>query len=159
MMWIELRKKETELREIQIRKDEEKEEDRRKMDELQTKRLDEDGKRKDALVHQLKLFGGAMKGSAFSMSNDPLDLVPLFKHTEQLFDELGTTEELKEKLLRLYLNERAKMLVARVDPDRSNDFKFIKDYLLREFQLSPKVYLERFNTVVKPADKTYMPFA
>jgi hypothetical protein len=154
-----MRKKEIELREIQIRKDEEREEYRRKMDELQMKRLDEDRKRKDALVHQLKLFGDAMKGSAFNMTDDPLDLVPFFKHIEQLFDELGTTEELKVKLLRPYLNERAKMLVARVDPDKSNDFKFIKDYLLREFQLSPKVYLERFNTVVKPADETYMLFA
>jgi hypothetical protein len=46
-----MRKKEIELREIQIRKDEEREEYRGKMDELQIKRLDEDRKRKDALVH------------------------------------------------------------------------------------------------------------
>ena len=154
-----MRAREIELREIQIRKDEEREEYRRHMDELQMKRSIEDRERKDSLVHQLKLFGDAMKGSAFRMTNDPLDLVPFFKHIEQLFDELGTKDELKVKLLRPYLTERAKMLVARVDPGKSNDFKFIKDYLLHEFQLSPKVYLERFNNIVKPADETYMLFA
>ena len=71
-----MRAREIELREIQIRKDEEREEYRRHMDELQMKRSIEDRERKDSLVHQLKLFGDAMKGSAFRMTNDPLDLVP-----------------------------------------------------------------------------------
>jgi hypothetical protein len=55
---------------------EEREEYRRKMDDLQMQRSVEDRKRKDAQVHQLKLFCDAMKGSALRMTNDSLDLVP-----------------------------------------------------------------------------------
>jgi transposase InsO family protein len=165
-----LRRREIELREIQIKRDQEDREYRREMDEIQRKRVEDEierqrdkdrmeRERQDELVCQLKLFGNAMKGSAFTMTNDPLDLVPFFNHIEQLFGELKVNDELKVKLLRPYLNERAKVLVARMDATKANDFKFVKEYLLREFQLSPKVYLERFNTLNKSSDETYLTFA
>ena len=75
---------------------------------------------------QAKLFGKAMKASAFTMTNDPLDLVPFFSHIEQLFGELRIGYELKVKLLRPYLNERANMFVARLDVTKSNDFVFVR---------------------------------
>jgi hypothetical protein len=66
-----------------------------------------------------------------------------------LFDELRKTDELTVNLLRPYLTERAKMLVALVDRGKSNDFKFIKDNLLNEFKLSSKFHLEKFNNTAK----------
>jgi hypothetical protein len=94
------------------------------------------------------------EGSAFTMTNDPLDLVPFFNHIQQLLDALKVNDELRVKLLQPYLNERAKMLVGRMDVTKANDFNFVREYLLREFQLSPKVYLERFNTLNKSSDET-----
>jgi hypothetical protein len=105
-----LRRREIELREIQIKRDQEDREYRREMDEIQRKRVEDEierqrdkdrmeRERQDELVCQLKLFGNAMKGSAFTMTNDPLDLVPFFNHIEQLFDELKVNDELKVKLL------------------------------------------------------------
>jgi hypothetical protein len=170
-----LRRREIELREIQIKRDQEDREYRRQMDEIERKRVEDEIERQrdkdrmerehqDELVCQLKLFGNAMKGSAFTMTNDPLDLVPFFNHIEQLFDELKVNDELKVKLLRPYLNERAKVLVARMDATKANDFNFVKEYLLREFQLSPKYLLRvlnlpRFNTLNKSSDETYLTFA
>jgi hypothetical protein len=66
---------------------------------------------------------------------------------------------LKVKLLRPYLNERARILVARLDVTKANDFDHVKTFLLHEFQLSPKVYLERFNPLSISVDETCLTFA
>jgi hypothetical protein len=116
---------------------------------------------KGELAHQLKLIGDAMKGPAYNMTNDPIDLVPLISHIEQLFSDFKTKPELQVKLLRPYSNERAKILVARLDVIKSNNVEFVKQYLLHEFQLLPKAHLEldRFNSINKAGDETFLSFA
>jgi hypothetical protein len=51
------------------------------------------------------------------------------------------------------------MLFTRMNATKANDFKFAKEYWLHEFQFSPKVYPERFNTSNKSADKTHLTYA
>jgi len=48
--------------------------------------------------------------------------------------------------LRPYLNEKASILVSRMDPKKASNFNEVKQMLLREFKLSPSVYLEKFNS-------------
>jgi len=57
-------------------------------------------------------------------------------------------------LLRPYLNKKAKLLVSRMDSGKYNSYEEMKAMLLREFQLSPAVYQEKFYTNTRKSDKT-----
>jgi len=50
------------------------------------------------------------------------------------------------------LNEKARDYLAKLDPEISGDYQRLKAALLSELQLSPNLYLERFNACVKNAD-------
>jgi hypothetical protein len=111
------------------------------------------------LVAKMKIFGDAMRGTAFRMNSDPIELIPFFDHIEHLFADLKVDENMKVKLVRPFLNDRAKSLLARMDVSLADDYGLVKNYLLREFQLSPRVYLELFHTVNCATDETYLLFA
>ena len=78
---------------------------------------------------------------------------------EKLFDQLEVPGELRAVLLRPYLNDRAKALLARCDLDKTGDYNAIKEYLLREMRFSPSVYLEKFNSMTRDASETFQQFA
>ena len=61
-------------------------------------------------------------------------------------------------MLRPYLNERAKNLLTRFDASRSADYQSIRKYLLQEMQLTPNVYLDKFNSMVKESSETFHQF-
>jgi hypothetical protein len=45
-----------------------------------------------------------------------------------------------------------------MDPAHSMEYIAVKNMLLREFKLSPRVYLERFNNEVRKSEETYVLF-
>lgn len=109
-----------------------------------------------SLVSKTKVFADALKGTIPRMPADVIHLLTYFRDVERLFDRFEVPEELKAHLLRPYLNEKGKILVSRMDPNKSNDYKAVKEMLLREFKLSPSVYLDKFNTDVRKQDETYL---
>jgi len=72
-----------------------------------------------SIVHRAKLFGDAMKNTIARMPTDVVELVSYFKDVEQLFTNFEVPNDLKAQLLRPYLNEKAKTLVARMDTTHS----------------------------------------
>ena len=131
---------------------------RRREIELQEAKNERDEKGQDSKVARIKRFGDAMKNAMSRMPNDPMELVSYFECMEQLFKTLGVGEDIKVTLLRPYLNDRARNLLVRYDPLNTADYEKVKQYLLQEFHLSPQVYLERFNTVVRNNEDTYVLF-
>ena len=111
-------------------------------------------KANQSLVSKTKLYADAMKGSISRMPAEVVHLLTYFKDVERLFERFAVPDELKSHLLRPYLNEKAKILVSRMDPKKSNSYEEVKTMLLREFQLSPAVYLEKFNTDTRKSDET-----
>jgi transposase InsO family protein len=109
-----------------------------------------------SVVHRAKLFGDAMKNTIARMPMDVVELGSYFKDVEQLFTNFEVPEDLRAQLLRPHLNEKAKTLVARMDPAQSTDYKAVKEMLLREFKLSPAVYLEKFNSEPRKPDETFV---
>ena len=59
-------------------------------------------------------------------------------------------------LIRPFLNDRAKTYLTKLETTVSGDYERLKDAMLREFKLSPNVYLEHFNTCTKTSDDTYV---
>ena len=46
-------------------------------------------------------------------------------------------EDVRAKLLLANLSERARALTMRLTKEQLNDYKFLKEFLLREFKISP----------------------
>jgi len=112
----------------------------------------------DTAVAKVKLFSDAMRNTAIKLSNDPIELLPFFLNVECLYDESNVSENLRVQLLRPYLSERSKILLTLLDSDSAKDYGKVKEFLLHQFQLSPRVFLARFNNV-RQSDETMILFA
>ena len=141
-------------------------EERRRRDDLKERELllmaqknDEERERRDSAAMKGKLFGDAMRSAAIHMGPDALDAVPFFKNVEQLFTVYEVPTALQAILVRPFLNDRAKIFMAKLDPIISGNYQHLRDAILKEFKLSPNVYLNKFNTMQKDRDETYNMFA
>ena len=83
------------------------------------------------------------------MPNEPIEIVSWFASLDHLSNQLCVPDDLRAVLVRPYLNDRAKILLSRCDPSKSQDYKVGKKFLLQELQLTPSVYLEKLNSESK----------
>lgn len=127
--------------------------------QLRKLELDREESRKDSPAAKGKLFGDAMRASAIRMGPDILDVIPFFKNVENLFQVYDVPRNLQPVLIRPFLNDKAKALMAQLDPAVTVEYRLLKEAMLREFQLSPAKYLERFNTYKRPETETYVMYA
>jgi hypothetical protein len=72
------------------------------------------------------MFDGAMKHAMSRMPNDPIELVSFFENIERMYVTFNVDDDLKASLLRPYLNDRARSLLARYDPTRTADYERVK---------------------------------
>ena len=66
------------------------------------------------------------------------DSLHKFISLENLFDQLEVPGELRAVLMRPYLSERARTLLARCNVDQTASYDEVKRYLLQEMRLSSK---------------------
>ena len=78
---------------------------------------------------------------------------------DKLFEQLSVPNDLQAILIRLYLSDRAKLLMSKCDPTHSAKYENIKAFLLKELHLSPAVYLEKFNSLTQDKSETYTQFS
>ena len=117
--------------------------------------------RRDNAVLKGKLFGDAMRASAIRMGVDPIETIPFFRNAEQLFGVYDVPAELRPVLVRPFLNDKATTcaVVGKLGPEVLGDYERLKAAVLKEFKLSPNVYLDRFNTYRKADSESYVAFA
>ena len=160
---MEEKRREMEIKERELERQREKE--RREMEfkerELDLKRIaaEKEESYRNSTAARLKLWGDGLRNTISRMPNEPIEVVSWFVALEKLFEQLEVPDELRAVLLRPYLNDRAKALLARCDLDKTGDYSAIKEYLLREMRLSPSVYLEKFNSMTRDASETFQQFA
>jgi hypothetical protein len=65
---------------------------------------------------------------------------------------------MKVQLMRPFLNDKASALLTRFDTSKSNDYTLVKEYLTHQFELSPRLYLSRFNNSTRRSDETCISF-
>jgi hypothetical protein len=106
-----------------------------------------------------KTFGDAMRSAAIRMREEPLDAIPFFENVERLFATLEVPVELQADLIRPYLSDRANRLVSQLEPSATRDYTVVKRYILSQLRLSPRVLLDKFNTLVRGAEETTVLFA
>ena len=100
-----------------------------------------------------------MRASAIRMGVDPIEAIPFFRNVEQLFNVYDVPAELRPVLVRPFLNHKAKAVVGKLGPEILGDYERLKAAVLKEFKLSPNVYLDRFNTYRKVDSESYVAFA
>jgi len=75
------------------------------------------------------------------MGHEPSDYYPsFFVAVENLFARYQVPKQIQSKLLIPMLNERSKTLLAKLAKDKLDDYALVKQYLLREFKLTPQQY-------------------
>ena len=67
-----------------------------------------------------------------------MKIIAFFDDIERQFHELKIPKELHALLMKPYLNDRARVLINRVDASHSADYNYVKDFLLQEFRLVPQ---------------------
>jgi hypothetical protein len=88
---------------------------------LQEERERREADGRNSMVTRIKRLGDAMKNAISRMPNNPMELVSFFENLERLFETFEVEDDLKANLLRPYLNDRARNLLARFDPTRTAD--------------------------------------
>ena len=133
-----------------------------KLKEAEFRRQDardaEERKRQECAAARVKRYGDAIRNSINRQSNEPLEAVAFFRNAEALFATLAVPEDLQGVLIRPFLNEKSRALVARLDDTKAADFKEIKSLILRENKLTPASYREKFNTLRKEESETFVMF-
>ena len=92
------------------------------------------------------------------LGNDVVEFIPFCDNIEKQFNDLKVPQELRVSLLKPFLNERARLLVNRLDAAHQDDSAYVKQYLLDQFRLVPQHFLELFNSVCRQSNDTYKSF-
>ena len=132
--------------EILKRKDEKIQIERATLRMQQQKEVDE--------ATRLKKYADALRGAIPKQTNDPIEVVAFFRNVERLYADFKVPVELQAAIVKPFLTERAKALVAKLDPSKSS-YRDIKETLLREYEISAPMYREKFNELVKYDDQAY----
>jgi len=82
----------------------------------------------ESVATKMKIFGDAMRGTAFKMSNDPIKMIPFFDYIDNLFHDLKVDVNIKVKLIRPFLNDRTRSLLSRMDVSQAEKYDLVKRY-------------------------------
>ena len=115
-------------------------------------------KRKESMAGQTKFYGDALNKVLRKMGDDPSELPTYFTHVENQFVFYNVPKQLQAKLLMPFLNDRARSLLDKLPKERLDDYQQVREFLLREFKLTPEQYREKFWTMDKRTDETFTVF-
>ena len=68
------------------------------------------------------------------MSDDPIEALQFWREVENQFTLLKVPEELRAMVVRPFLNKKARILMARMDPKDAQKYESLKEYLMREMK-------------------------
>ena len=127
--------------------------------EHRVSQADEDRARNDSVAARLKRYGDAMRNAMTRQGPDPIETVSFFRNAENLFRTLEVPQDLRAVLIRPFLNDKAKALIARLEPHHASDYDALKALILRENKLTPTTYREKFTTLKKAEGETYVMYS
>ena len=129
--------------------------------EKDLKRVDMDAKEKvdQDVVKQLKRFGEALSQVVGPQPDEITDLPSYFQGVEAQFQKLKVPKEYQARLMYKYLSARSRALCTRMEPDVRDNYDQMKEAILKEYGLTAKCFLDKFNTVKKSASETFVLFS
>src|SRR2546428_9087090 len=150
----EERRREKEKKEQKEERERERKEQKEK-EEKEKKEQEQEQTIRNSLASRTKRYSDALKNVLWKFPSDPIEIPGFFDHLDGLFNVYEVDEDVRAKLLLANLSERAKALTMRLSKEQLNDYKFLKEFLLREFKISPSNLRVRFWTMCKASDESF----
>src|SRR6218665_3538273 len=137
-------------REYQLRAEQlQLEKERLRQTQLSTELQDQDRTTRRSLASRIKFFSGALKATMGKFPSDVAEIPCFFSHIERLFETVRVDDDVKPSLLMSQLSDKARTLTSRLTTEQMCSYTAIKDFLLREYRVSPIQLRERFFTTRK----------
>ena len=147
-------------REYQLRAEQlQLEKERLRQTQLSTELQDQDRTTRRSLASRIKFFSDALKATIGKFPSDVAEIPCFFSHIERLFETVRVDDDVKPSLLMSQLSDKARTLTSRLTTEQMCSYTAIKDFLLREYRVSPIQLRERFFTTRKANDETYIALA
>ena len=112
----------------------------------------------DSRIALLKKFGDAVKYAMGKQPEEPAENIAYFRRVTATFDLMKIPPEFRSDLIMPYLNAKSRAIVARLDPEKAQNFDALCEIVLAEYRLSPTEYANLFNTTAKLDSETYTMF-
>ena len=87
------------------------------------------------------------------------DVDTYFLNFEKMAKYLRWPKEYWITLLQKVLTGRAREIFTHLSAEQSNDYDYVKDLILRSYQLNAEAYRQQFRNCRKDVDQTYVEFA
>ena len=125
---------------------------------MKNEELDKKDKAENDEIKLLKRYGDALAQVLSPQPDEVTDLPAYFRGIEEQFEKLKIPSKFRARLIFKYLSTRARSLCSRLEPEVRDDYDKMKKAVMKEYGLTAKCFLERFNTLRKPFNDTYILF-
>ena len=102
----------------------------------------------------MKKIGDAMKHVFPRMSNDIMEVPLYFDTVENASRSFEMDRRYWMKILLPLMTQRARTVINRVALAERDNYDTVKEYLLKEFKLTPREYQSKFMDAKKTAEET-----
>jgi len=126
---------------------------------LKTAELEDKQRAENDETKLLKRYGDALAQVISSQPEETTDLPAYFRGVEAQFEKLKIPARYHARLIYKYLTPRARALCSRLDADKRDDYNGVKDAVMKEYGLTAKTFLTKFNNLRKMTNDTYILFA
>jgi len=92
------------------------------------------------------------------MPDDPNEIPAYFSAVEKIFQRYEVPKQIQSQLFMPKLNDKSKSLLVKLSSEKQNDYRQVRNFLLREFRLTAEQYRDQFWTATKKSDETYTLF-
>ena len=129
-------------------------------EELEAQRLENKRQKEqeDTPIIKLKRFGDAMKHVLPRMPVDLAEIPLYFETVENALKSFNVEKGYWVKLLLPLMTYKARAVLNRLSYREHDDYERVKEYILKEFKLTPREYRAKFLEAKKLPDETYTLF-
>jgi len=127
--------------------------------DLKQVNINEKAKENGNVVKQLKRFGDALAEVIGPQPDNVTNLPSYFQCVEAQFTKLDVPATYQARLLHKYLAPKFRALCSRMDPKVRDDYVQMKNAILKEYGLTTKCFLDKFNTLKKNRREMYVMFS
>ena len=143
-----------ELEKLSLEQEKLKQEAKLKIEEIAAKERAQNDQTK-----LLKRYGDALAQVISTQPEETTDLPAYFRGVETQFEKLGIPTEYRARLIYKYLTPRARALCSRLDPTTRDDYEAVRAAVMKEYGLTAKSFLAKFNSLRKANNDTFILFA
>jgi len=107
--------------------------------ELQKQQIKNKQELENTSAMKTKRFSDGLKGALIKMSSDPVEVASLFRQIDDLYRKFEVPKNLHATVVKLYLNNKAQLVVVWLDSSFADDYKLPKEAIMVNLKLCPHI--------------------